>query len=133
MRMLSLDLLQGSCLEVHAYSTCKCALCVGGMQFRVTWAGGLKDFLVGELLHKLWVKAQRKQQAQELGAGNAGQCLTPGGQATGFRPQRDSLAVDTAMSSEIDLCSSNKQGCLRRVAPRFRAALKPVQMCWAPS
>jgi hypothetical protein len=100
-RMLSLDLLQGSCLEVHAYSTCKCALCVGGMQFRVTWAGGLKDFLVGELLHKLWVKAQRKQQAQELGAGNAGQCLTPGGQATGFRPQRDSLAVDTAMSSEI--------------------------------
>ena len=103
MRMLSLDLLQGSCLEVHAYSTCKCSLCVGGMQFsdRVTWPGALKDFLAGELLHKLWMKAQRKQQAQELGAGNAGQCLTPGGQATGFRPQGHSLAVDTAMSSEI--------------------------------
>lgn len=101
--MLSRDLLQGSCLEVHAYSTCRCSLCVGGMQFsdRVTWAGRLKDFLVKELLHKLWAKAQRKQQAQELGAGNAGQCLTPGGQATAFRPQGDSLAVDIAMSSEI--------------------------------
>lgn len=67
--MLSHDLLHGSCLEVHAYSACKCSLCVDGMQFsdRVTWAGGLRGFLVRELLHKLWAEAQRKQQAQELG------------------------------------------------------------------
>lgn len=67
--MLSQDLLQGSCLEVHAHSTCKCSLCVDGMQFsdRATWACGLMDFLVGELLHKLWTEAQRKQQAQRWG------------------------------------------------------------------
>lgn len=78
--MLKHDLLQGSCLEVHAYSTCKRSLCVDGMQFsdRATWACGLKDFLVGSYFTN-YGQRPRENSRLRAGAGKAGQCLSPGG------------------------------------------------------